>query len=308
MNIIQPYWQPIAVPVESNFQPTQMPPYTQSNQPSKSPAYTAVLESDGEVDDAPFIIKATPADEEFQKPLFRKITNSNSVIVATKYDGRLHVGLCQDELSLPRKMGKNIVIYNNFITQFFSQILGLSMEVEIAGKVRCVNILSFKEHLQSINIECETKINIVSYESLIKNSKVELDEEYLGSDFSPARKEALTDKMLKCLLNHDVEGVKRQIRKGANYRQEFYYTNSDSSYRAKKDVFSKTLEGMDAAYGNFTRFTPLSFSKGNYSLHKFLLNILKGDLSQHRIEVYTPYRVTPWVLAPDWLADKHAQK
>ena len=222
-----------------------------------------------------------------------------SIITATNYAGRLHIGY-GDENSVSKCLGNSLYVYHSPIAKFFTKLFGFSIEIDIANKSRCISKKSFTEHLQSIGLK-NSNINEVckiGYRTFIQNHAKEIivSNEKLAENFSTKKRIKSFNKMISQLEANNTEAVKRLISKGAYIDKEFYKPcdgalSGQSSWDSRSD-----LEGTLQKYYLNTKFccyTPLALAaeKGNQSLAKFILNAKNNDVSSDKKQIFN-YSVT----------------
>lgn len=178
-----------------------------------------------------------------------------TIISATKYKGNLFVGISADSESSAKKLGEGIETYNNFITRFVAKLFKMAIDVEIAGKTRTVNVISFHSHLKLLGITefpFFDQLRAVSYRDLIVKNVQSISEVPFGIEFSPSKKDKLFEKMLERLRLNDTEGVKKYIRKGAPTDRFFYikhYSDHADWYLNREYISTYQLsEYTPAAY------------------------------------------------------------
>lgn len=201
-----------------------------------------------------------------------------SIVVASKFQGRLHIGLAASENSQVKKLGLGITSYNNFITRLFARIFGTSTEVEIAGKIRCVNKISYENHLKSIGIQIQNDVDIFAYDKLVKENKVNISNEILGSNFSHKRREFLFLKLIGNLRAGNTKKVIKLARKGAYTLRQCYVFHEElkkicSFYLTKKEA----IDSWDT--GEFLAVTPRKIAEAynNKILSDFFLEFNNGQ-------------------------------
>lgn len=139
-----------------------------------------------------------------------------NIITATHYNGSLRLGYGKNNAPGMR-LGSDIEVYRNPISQFFAKKRELSMNIEIDGKMRCVNKKSFKLHLQSISLKDIQLENIgkISYEELIKKEPFTCRfNEEIHNDFSEEKLCKLFKKLMGALSRDDTVAVNKLKRKG----------------------------------------------------------------------------------------------
>lgn len=216
-----------------------------------------------------------------------------SIITATNYKGRLHVGY-GDEDSVSKCLGKSINSYRNPISKFFTKLYGFSMDIDIGGKIRCVNIESFKKHLQSIGLEGNSieQVRKLGYKAFIQNnsSSLIIGNDKLGENFSDKKRMKLFKKMIKELSYNNTQRVKRLIRKGAYVDREFYKPSAGALSGKIFFTRSQVEETLFDYFSNinYYSYTPLSLAaeKENQSLAKFILNVKNDDISSDKKQTF----------------------
>lgn len=182
-----------------------------------------------------------------------------TIISATKYKGNLFVGISADSESSAKKLGEGIETYNNFITRFVAKLFKMAIDVEIAGKTRTVNVISFHSHLKSLGITefpFFDQLRAVNYRDLIVKNVQSISEVPFGDEFSPSKKDKLFEKMLERLRLNDTEGVKKYIRKGAP-TDRFFYIKHDSIY----NYWSLNKENINPC--DLSEYTPAAYAAHN---------------------------------------------
>lgn len=213
-----------------------------------------------------------------------------SIITATNYNGRLHVGY-GDEYSASKRLGSSINSYRNPISKFFTKLFGFSMDIQVDGKQRCLNKKSFKKHLQSIGFDIMNveEVGKIGYETFIqKNSdKLIVSNKKLGESFSIKKRMKLFNKMIKELDANNTQAVIRLICKGA-YIDKLFYRPTEGSLLTQSFWNSRSMLELRLSISyfsiNFYSYTPLALAveKGNQSLAKFILNIKNNDHSSDK--------------------------
>lgn len=223
-------------------------------------------------------------------------------IIATNDAGRLHIGY-GEKGSFAKCLGKSINSYYFFISKFFTKLFGYSMDIEIGGKIRCVNIKSFKNHLESIGLNLDNieEIRKLGYSAFIKNNhnSISCSEGNFSDVLSNEKRERLFVKMVAKLQENDTEAVEKLIRKGAYLDKEFYLFFSES--HGRKFIYNKTdLEITLREQGtktDFYSYTPLALvaAEPNQELSR-LFSKFKMDISsdKKRTSRFTPGSGNDW--------------
>ena len=213
-----------------------------------------------------------------------------SIITATNYQGRLHVGY-GDEDSVSKCLGNSINSYRNPISKFFTKLFGFSRDIDIDGKNRCVNKESFKKHLRSIGFEGDSieQVRKLGYKTFIQNNSDTLiiGHDKLGENFSNKKRMKLFVKMIGELEVNNTQAVKRLIRKGAYVDREFFKPangalNGQSFWNTRSDIESTLYNWYPNTH--FYSYTPLTLAaeKENQSLAKFILNVKNNNISSDK--------------------------
>jgi hypothetical protein len=208
------------------------------------------------------------------------MNQASTLITAVNYNGRLHLGYGYENGST-HCLGSSIKTYRNPIAKFFSKIFGFGIDVEVGGKIRCLNKVSLKSHLQSIGLG-DAKLEEVSkigYRTLIEtiqekdSAKLKISQEKLGANFSNTKRMKLFTKMIKQLDANNTQAVMKLIRKGAYIDREFY------KYNNKLLIDKKETEALLTAYSirdtsSIVSYTPMAMAteKANQVLAYFISN------------------------------------
>lgn len=166
-----------------------------------------------------------------------------NIITATHYNGSLRLGYGASNTPGER-LGEDIEVYRNPISQFFARVHKRSMDIEIDGKIRCVDKKSFKSHLESIglgDIQLEN-IKQISYENLIKDKTISTSGTKIHEDFSVEKQRKLLGKLMGALAREDTQAVNKLKRKGVMHQTRPSILISlvlESAAKAKGDNMEK---------------------------------------------------------------------
>lgn len=202
---------------------------------------------------------------------------NGSHIYATVNNGRIHLS---DENSF---YGKSINSYNNFLTQFFSWIFRKSMQVEVAGKKRFLNIVSYTKFLQNgqqkiiPNIRQLTKLEAAVSHDIFSNWK---NNGYIRTYLSEEKRTKLFRKLTIELVKGNLSQALKKIRQGAEIENSFWIREGTgislgSSFGIS---FSNINTGLPDRTLEFrgTLFTPLLFAKMRNNMEIFNVLLKAG--------------------------------
>lgn len=223
-----------------------------------------------------------------------------NIITTVKYDGRLHLGYGAED-AIGNRLGTGISIYNNPIAKFFTKMLGTSVDIEINGKVRCLNKSDFIKHLKSIDnsiaynqpysregFYSQTfasrlyKIKEIGYNRFIQDNEKDIKDIKikLSENIPHQKRMELTLKLARNMFCDNTEIVKKTILKGAYVDRKFHQINREK----ETDIFidANEFKGALNKYPTpppFKSHTPLAYAaeRGNRPLCQLITNIT-GDI------------------------------
>lgn len=213
--------------------------------------------------------------------------------LVTKDLGQLHIGI-YTENTPTYQLGEKINAYNNFLTRFFARILGLSMDIKIAGKMRSVNKKSFQNHLQSIGLD--QNLLVSNYSKLFKNAPTLENRKLLSESLSGKKTDRLFRVMIKAIQKDEVDIVKELVRKGAPIDRPFFISEANGNIFFDESSMRNFLLSHLPVKPYFYRYTPLSYAadtNNNSAITSFLLTLKpKSSLLDTKIK-FSVYEEKP---------------
>jgi hypothetical protein len=219
------------------------------------------------------------------------------MLTVSAQSDNLYIGY-GDKDSVPNKLGKKIKIYYG-CEKLFHQLFNHSVEIKINKKIRCLDINSLLNHLESIGIslnsienkqEIINEIKQIGYNAFIKKHRSQLlvSSKIFGSNFSNFWKIYYSRKLDYYLAKGDTLAAMKQVRKGALVNRTFY-VDLRNNFWYSRNKLDKELMGIKIYRSGYVGYSPLAFSlkKKHYELANLIFKA-KGEnlLPSDKVKTY----------------------
>lgn len=183
----------------------------------------------------------------------------------TKDNGRLHIAA--DEYYQGSTNS-----YNNFLTRAFTKLFGVSTNVTMNGKTRCVNKKSYVkllQHLGAAEASPKTLDNYKDFNAIQFN--VVKDRGLMREHLTAYKTDKLGKKLVNAIVHHDDFLTQKALGKGAKVNQHFWIRGYDNRI-VFDSKFTPGLPHMKINPFKATQFTPflLAVSSNNQALASIL--------------------------------------
>jgi len=143
------------------------------------------------------------------------------IFYTTRDLGRLHIA---DEHS---RYGGSVNVYNNFITKFFAQLLGIGFKININQKNYIVNRQSYEKFLikQGIKVSPTPQLYQDFNQVMLQAQESWRKNPYMRQKLSYQKSFRLFKKMVVAMRSSNIERTQRLANKGANLDEKFWERN-----------------------------------------------------------------------------------
>ncbi|MCE5294230.1 MAG: hypothetical protein LLF94_06410 [Chlamydiales bacterium] len=208
---------------------------------------------------------------------------AGSQVFVTVDGGKVHVGVDENYVG-------SINSYNNFLTQFFANLFGLSAAVTFNGKTVHVNKAEYANWLASNTAEATATVdNIASYLDFNKlNVQAVKGRGLMRNNISAAKSNRLFEKMVTALVvDKDYEKAAKYAGKGANLEKIFWIREGYAPSFA--DSIKAGVDEDKAIEFRAGRYTALLYAaeKNNKAFCDFLVKLGANKAAIGQFVVFT---------------------
>lgn len=179
------------------------------------------------------------------------------IFYTTKDQGRLHIA---DEHS---RYGGSVNIYNNLITKFFTQLLGIGTSINFNGKNYIVNKQSYYNFLvrQGIKVFPDASLYHHFNEVMVQSQRNWKNNPYMRQKLSYEKSFRLFKKMVYAMRSSHIERTQKLANKGAQLDAKFWERNHGYGLSFNHDPAA----GIDSYEYHFkaTQFSPILWAAKN---------------------------------------------